>query len=59
MVRARLHIICGNCGGNEYLSYRVDLEGQDFGEYKKPSVQIHCGNCSTIHVLDEMEEWEK
>lgn len=59
MARARLHIICGNCGCNDMFSYSVDLEGQDFGEYTKPSVQIKCGNCSTLHTLDEMQEREK
>ena len=53
MVMARLHIICGNCGNNEYLSYEIDRHGRDCGDSFEPSVFIRCGNCSTIHALDE------
>ena len=45
MVRARLHIICGNCGNNEGFTFKVDQDE----ESGHPSVSIKCPDCSTIH----------
>jgi hypothetical protein len=53
MVRARLHIICGNCGCNDMFEYGVDMTGHDFGDRFEYSVSIKCDNCGTIHDLDE------
>lgn len=53
MVCARLHIICGNCGCNDMFEYRIDPEGQDFGDRFEPSVRLHCRNCATIHALED------
>ena len=56
MVNARLHIICGNCGCNNMLSFRIDDKGHDVTkdiEPKfEPAVFIYCRNCSTIHDLE-------
>lgn len=55
MVRARLHIICGNCGCNDMFSYEINKElndDLDDGSFIE-SVSIYCGNCSTIHSIDE------
>ncbi len=55
MVMARLHIICGNCGCNDEFSFKIDPKGNDVSDtYSKfePAVFITCGNCSTIHNLD-------
>ena len=56
MVRARLHIICGNCGCNDMFEYGVDMTGHDFGDRFEYSVSIKCDNCGTIHDLDENGE---
>ena len=54
MARARLHIICGNCGCNDQMSYQVVLDGHDVSEETPkftPAVWIRCGNCATLHDL--------
>lgn len=64
MVRARLHIICGNCGCNDELIFKIDQHGHDMtghdgtdDEKYEPAVCISCGNCSTLHDLsDTIEE---
>lgn len=60
MVHARLHIICGNCGNNEDLSYKIDLNGIDPGKIDEngnsifePDCYIYCSNCSTVHSIDD------
>lgn len=52
MVRARLHIICGNCGCNDYdmFSYKT-FHATDADDKPVVEVQIVCDNCSTIHNL--------
>lgn len=59
MVHARLHIICGNCGSNKDLSYKIDLTALDDGSTDKngksifkPDCYIYCKNCSTVHSID-------
>lgn len=54
MVRARLHIICGNCGCGDEFEFYIDPEGNDYGDRQEPSVSIVCKNCSTIHSLDSV-----
>ncbi len=57
MARARLHIICGNCGCNDQFSFVIDPEGHDISDDEakfKPSVLIRCGNCGTLHDLSEV-----
>ncbi len=51
MVNARLHIICGNCGNNEYFGYKADPKGADMGDHFEPTISIKCPNCSTIHTI--------
>lgn len=53
MARARLHIICGNCGCNEMFKYRIvtDIDDDTNKEYER--VSIICENCSTIHYLED------
>ena len=56
MARARLHIICGNCGCNDMFEYYIDPKGHDvtIDEPKfKPAVFIKCSNCSTLHDLSD------
>ena len=53
MARARLHIICGNCGCNDDFDFHIDPKGNDYGDRLEPAVRISCNNCATIHSLDE------
>ena len=53
MARARLRIICGNCGCNDLFSFRIDPKGRDYGDHFKSAVFIKCDNCGTIHSLDD------
>lgn len=53
MVRARLHLICGNCGCNDDWEYKAYDQGNDEGEIVGVQVDVICRNCSTIHSLDD------
>lgn len=51
MVRARLHVICGNCGCDDEFTWEFapvpkELCGIDGCE---DDVYIKCKNCSTLH----------
>jgi len=56
MAHARLHIICGNCGSNEFMSYRIVRDFHDYGDRQEDGVVLHCGNCSTVHDLEDTIE---
>nr|CEK42357.1 hypothetical protein PQBR57_0404 [Pseudomonas fluorescens SBW25] len=57
MARARLHLICGNCGCNSMWSYRIDPKGHDVEGELRPAVFLSCGNCSTLHdIADNARE---
>lgn len=61
MTRARIHIICGNCGSNDSWKAVYDPQGNDVtvDEPKfEPSLHLACGNCSTLHFIDEIMELE-
>jgi len=51
----KLHIICGACGCNTMLSFKIkdngncDNEGNEY-----PAVYIYCENCSFVVSLDEV-----
>ncbi len=51
MARARLHLICGNCGCNDMWSYSIKPEGTDIDGVLFPAVYLSCGNCHTLHDL--------
>ena len=53
MARARLHIICGNCGSNDMFKYSIVIDYDDDKECNYPRVSIACDNCSTIHCLED------
>jgi hypothetical protein len=56
MASARLHIICGNCGCNDMLEFKIDPEGHDVSQNEpqfEPAVFISCKNCATIHDLSD------
>lgn len=48
MVRARLHIICGNCGCNDMFKLNVDHDIMEDMIY----VYLKCENCGTLHNLN-------
>ena len=51
MARARLHLICGNCGCNDMWTYKIDPSGADINGELFPAVYLICGNCHTLHDL--------
>jgi hypothetical protein len=50
----RLHIICGMCGSNEMIEYKISEEICDMTNEKIKKVSIICGNCSSLTGLDEV-----
>ena len=52
MARARLHLICGNCGCNDMWKYHICVDGNDIDGVLYPAVRLLCGNCTTLHNLD-------
>jgi hypothetical protein len=59
---ARLHIICGNCGCNDMWTWKYDPTGHDVSDEEtkfEPSLHLTCGNCSTLHDLDDNAQPEK
>ena len=62
MAHARLHIICGNCGNKDMMTFKIDPQGHDITNVEteyEPSVSIYCGNCSTVHDLSNTVPMEK
>lgn len=60
MVMASLHIICGNCGSKDDLTYRIDPRGNcNFDGEEYPAVYISCGNCTTLHNLNDTVDEKK
>lgn len=55
MANSKLHIICGNCGCNNMWTWNIHIEHDPYLE----DVFIKCGNCSTLHSLDEKIERDK
>ena len=54
MVMARLHIICGNCGSNDMFTHTVSEDYIDPEDsITGPCVYLKCGNCATLHDLDD------
>lgn len=51
MARARLHLICGNSVVTKW-NYCIDPKGQDNDGVLFPIVYLTCGNCSTVHDLE-------
>ncbi len=51
MARARLHVICGNCGCNDMWSFSIEPEGRDVDGELLPAVYLACGKCATLHDL--------
>lgn len=54
MVKARLHIICGNCGCNDEWDLEVLRDYTCLGDGKfEDTARLICNNCLTRHYLDE------
>lgn len=56
MAHARLHVICGNCGSNEHMSYTIVHNFHDYGTHQEDGVVLTCGNCATTHDLSDTVE---
>lgn len=55
MAHAKLHVICGNCGGTDFR-FRIDPKGHDITNEVpefEVAVFISCLNCSTLHDLSD------
>ena len=54
MVRARLHLICGNCGCNDNFEYKHDECPADVDELTmRYETILLCKNCSTRHHIND------
>ena len=54
MARARLHLICGNCGCNDMWEWEHVEEEKIEGEViVSEDVHLSCGNCITLHSLSD------
>mgnify|MGYP000450895219 CR=1 FL=1 len=54
MARARLHLICGNCGCNYEGEWKHQLEEVSEGEIIiNEDVYLICGNCVTLHSIND------
>ena len=59
MANPRIHMICGICGNNKMLKYRISTELDDDSGEEFYTVNIICGNCSSLTGLDEVIDEEK
>lgn len=55
----RIHIICGICGNNKMMKFRIGEDINDDTGKKYTTVTIICENCSSITGLDELMKEEK
>lgn len=54
MARARLHLICGNCGCNDMWEWEHVPEETDEGEIMETEdVHLCCRNCVTLHSIND------
>lgn len=53
MARARLHLICGNCGCNNEWEWRhIHKETAEGEVMQDEDVYLSCNNCGTLHSLN-------
>ena len=53
MARARLHLICGNCGCNDEWEWEHAKEIEIASdEFEPEDVYLSCKNCATLHSLN-------
>jgi len=54
MARARLHLICSNCGCNDEWVYRhIEEETQAQEVVQDEDIFLTCKNCGTVHSLND------
>jgi len=54
MARARLHLICGNCGCNDEWKWSHVSEENEAGDVmQEEDVFLTCENCSTLHSIND------
>lgn len=54
MARARLHLICGNCGCKDEFEWAHIKKEVDDGEVMvDENVHLYCRNCGTLHALSD------
>jgi len=56
MARARLHIICGNCGCSDEWRLLLTRNGDDVTDDEpafKDAACLSCQNCATLHSLKD------
>lgn len=54
MARARLHLICGNCGCNDMWDWKHQTEERVEDEIvSDEDVYLTCNNCVTLHTLND------
>jgi len=58
MVKAKLHMICGNCGCDHMFKYEIVIDYDDDKECEYQRVSVCCENCSTLHSLEDNMETE-
>lgn len=54
MLNPKVHLICGICGCNHLLKYKVKHEIDDDTNEEIHVVNLYCHNCGTITSLDEL-----
>ncbi len=60
MARARLHLICGNCGCNDEWEWSHIPKLEDDGEViDEENVHLSCRNCGTLHSLNDNAKTKK
>jgi len=59
MARARLHLICGNCGCNDEWEWEHITEKKlDSEIIQEQDVFLLCLNCLTLHCINDNAEHE-
>lgn len=54
MARARLHLICGNCGCNDEWKWEhIPKELIEGDLMQGEDVYLKCENCSTLHSIND------
>ena len=55
MVRARLHMICGNCGCSDEFKYYCENQEISIGDQQcnQYATTVVCDNCATLHDLED------
>lgn len=54
----KVHIICGMCGSNTLLKYRIGIRLNDDTNKEVQTVCIICENCGSLTDLDEVLQEE-